>query len=270
MINLHGGNQNIGLKWWTFPGGERNVRILESLAITKFRSFTIECIFKSSNDIIDILLLVNAIRNVNKNTALRLKIPYFPFARQDRVMNVGEPLALQVMASIINSCNFNEVEVWDPHSDVLAGMFDPGTLIVVDQIDACMGNLIRAGIYNPNTFLVSPDAGALKKIYKTAKQFNVPVIEARKNRNVSNGEILNTAVQLVDTSHNPNFIILDDICDGGRTFIELAKELRRVYLTCNIKLVVTHGIFSKGLDVLYEHINEVFASIRLDENEEYV
>lgn len=264
MIKIFGGNEWLELKFWTFPGGERNVRIISPEKITKFLSFTIECIFKSSDDIIDLLLLVNAIRNVAKNTALRLRIPYFPFARQDRVMVPGEPLALQVMASIINSCKFNEVEVWDPHSDVLAGMFDPGTLVIIDQTEACRLNLLLAGITNPNTFLVSPDAGALKKIYKTAKNFNVSVIEAQKVRLVKTGEIVKTIVHFVETEPRPKFIILDDICDGGRTFIELAKELRYVYGDCVIKLVVTHGIFSKGLDVLYEHIDEVYSSIKLD------
>lgn len=264
MIKLFGGNEWLELKFWTFPGGERNVRIISPEKITKFRSFMVECIFKSSDDIIDMLLLVNAIRNIEKNTRIWLNIPYFPFARQDRVMVSGEPLALQVMVSIINSCKFDEIKILDPHSDVLAGMLDPGILKIVDQTEACRLNLLLAGITNPNTFLVSPDSGALKKIYKTAKNFNVPVVEAQKIRDVKTGDITKTFVNLVETEPRPKFIILDDICDGGRTFIELAKELRYVYGDCVIKLVVTHGIFSKGFDTLYQYIDEVYTTIRLD------
>jgi ribose-phosphate pyrophosphokinase len=47
-------------------------------------------------------------------------------------------------------------------------------------------------------------------------------------------------------------IIVDDICDGGRTFIELAKVLKSNKVK-NITLFVTHGIFSKGVDALFEN-----------------
>ena len=51
-------------------------------------------------------------------------------------------------------------------------------------------------------------------------------------------------------------LIVDDICDGGRTFIELAKEIRK-QTNLPIYLIVTHGIFSAG----FEQLNEYFAGI---------
>ena len=183
-------------------------------------------------------------------------------------MNIGEPLSLQVVIQLIKLCNFSEVEVWDPHSDVLVGMFEPGTLVVKTQVE-CLEQYISLLI--PNSFLVSPDAGALKKIYKLAKQTKLPVIEASKIRDVKTGEITGTKIDFnnVDTYYRtsgtgklvkPLFIIVDDICDGGRTFIELAKEIRKVYgRECNIQLVVTHGIFSKGLSVFSGLIDRINA-----------
>lgn len=259
MITLYGGNQNIDLKWWTFPGGERSVSITYPNDIIRLKSFTVQCVFQGSNDLIDILLLVNAIRHISSTTRLRLRIPYFPFARQDRVMSPGEPLSLQVAVQLIKSCNFSEVEVWDPHSDVLAGMFEPGTLIIKKQAE-CIKYYISEDINN--TYLVSPDTGALKKIYVLAKETNLPVVEASKVRDVKTGEITGTKVDLSTVAEclHPTFIIVDDICDGGRTFIELAKEIRKVYgRFCDIKLIVTHGIFSKGLIVFSGLINKVYA-----------
>jgi ribose-phosphate pyrophosphokinase len=46
-----------------------------------------------------------------------------------------------------------------------------------------------------------------------------------------------------------DFLIVDDICDGGRTFIELAKVLRPL-TSGQVKLYVTHGIFSAGFEAL--------------------
>lgn len=254
-------------KWWTFPGGERGVKILEWQGVSLNETVQIECIFKSSNDLIDILLLNDAIKEQRQETEVELYIPYFPYARQDRVMESGESFSLRVAVQMLKTCNFKNIVVVDPHSDVLSGMFGPGELITISQATACYYKLTEAGVGKPNTYLISPDAGALKKIYKAAKAFSVPVIEARKVRDVSTGQITSTSVEKIEVVGNPTFIILDDICDGGKTFIELAKEIRREYGECTIKLVVTHGIFSKGLDVLYEQIDEVYAAYRLDEVE---
>lgn len=64
------------------------------------------------------------------------------------------------------------------------------------------------------------------------------------------GKILGTHVHATDLS-GLTAVITDDICDGGATFIGIAKELRR--LNCHkVVLYVTHGIFSKGIEVLMD------------------
>lgn len=259
-VRLYGGNQYLDLKWWTFPGGERNVQISSCDSIEKFKSFTVVVDFKKSDDMIDMLLLVNACRNVSRNVKLRLRIPYFPAARQDRVMNEGEPFALQVMANLIKSCDFTEVEVWDPHSDVLAGMFDPGVLLVKPQWELAHKMISAAGY--SNYALVSPDAGALKKIYKLAKLLEVPVVEAMKERDVTNGKIVQTNIPVL--GHYETYIVVDDICDGGFTFIELAKVLKAKKPNAKLVLYITHGIFSKGRDVLNEWYDDILCVNEMD------
>jgi ribose-phosphate pyrophosphokinase len=56
-------------------------------------------------------------------------------------------------------------------------------------------------------------------------------------------------------------VIVDDICDGGRTFLEMQKTIRseRIYLFGDkIYLVVTHGIFSAGFDELKKHFDGIY------------
>lgn len=48
MITLFGGNQNIELRWWTFPGGERNVKIVDTDSIVRFGSFTVYCDYRGN------------------------------------------------------------------------------------------------------------------------------------------------------------------------------------------------------------------------------
>lgn len=244
-------NKGYEVKWWTFPGGERGVKVTSDRIDP---SLCIDCRFTGSDDLIDVLLLTNALRNYTPGVALSLFIPYFPYARQDRVMSSGEAFALQVAVDLIKSCNFNEVNVLDPHSDVLAGMFPAGVLKVVPQSQIMWKMLYPQNL--EKTALISPDAGALKKIYPLAKKLNLPTIEAGKTRNVETGEVTGSKIDLFECCKYNMLIIVDDICDGGKTFIELGKLIRTEFKGTLI-LITTHGIYSKGMEVFKGIFNDV-------------
>ncbi|MNQ12726.1 ribose-phosphate pyrophosphokinase [compost metagenome] len=54
-----------------------------------------------------------------------------------------------------------------------------------------------------------------------------------------------------------NVLVVDDICDGGRTFTELAKVLKQ-YDLGSLSLYITHGIFSAGVEVLTNVFDKVY------------
>jgi hypothetical protein len=60
--------------------------------------------------------------------------------------------------------------------------------------------------------------------------------------------------------HGCKFVIIDDICDGGRTFIELAKAILDKVPDAKIYLIVTHGLFTSGFDQLNEYFEKVFTT----------
>jgi ribose-phosphate pyrophosphokinase len=246
MISVFTKTSEVPVKWWTFPGGERACKIeglLDSDVLVRVD-------FRGSDDVVDMMLIVNAIRSTYYDIEIDALIPYFPGARQDRVMTEGEPFALQVFAQTVKLCRFRHVEVWDPHSDVLGGLFEAGHVRIVPQwtFFAFIGEDKSQA---KNTYLVSPDAGALKKIYKLAQKTGLPVIEASKVRDGATGAVVATHVET-----NPRAVgavrlcVVDDIIDGGRTFIELATALRQTYSVEHLSLLATHGLFSKGLEVL--------------------
>lgn len=248
-VKLFGGNQWLALKQWTFPGGERGVTIIDTALIKQFHSFTVECNFQSSDDIMDLLLLANACRNVYSHVKLRLRIPYMPYARQDRVSAPGDAFALQVVANVISLGDFYEVEVWDIHSDVLGAMCAPGTLLNIPQHKLLKELVVKNSI--GKTALIAPDAGALKKIYPLANALNLPVVEAGKVRNVSTGKIENSKIDFKAIQGYNSLIVVDDICDGGATFIQLGDLIRQEYEE-RLCLITTHGIYSKGVSELLD------------------
>lgn len=241
---------NIALKQWKFPAGELGIKILEKYDESVVK---IECKYQSSDDLIYIILLVDAIRNINNKTYIDLYIPYFPYARQDRVCAYGESFSLKVMTTLISSCKFNNITVEDAHSSVLQALFDAGTIEDIKQHEL-MAPYLRNRV---GAVLVSPDTGATKKIYEASKITGYPVVEAQKVRCVNTGNIIET--RIADTSifeTAEELIVIDDICDGGRTFVEIAKVIRKVF-NKKLTLIVTHGIFSAGFEELNKYFNEI-------------
>ena len=244
----------IGFTSFKFSGGEINVKVDH---IFSDAEIFIDCYFKGSDDIIEMIMLTDAIRRADRQNnitrKIHLLIPYMPGARQDRVMVPGESLAVKIFADLINAQNFDTVTVWDAHSDVTNALLNRSRNIPIES-------LIQADNYFPvfGTVIVSPDAGAEKKIYKFANKFGYKhVVTASKIRDVSTGQITETTIgKFPDFLSAPEILIVDDICDGGRTFIELAKALRKVS-GGSINLLVTHGIFSKGIEVFDGLIDKV-------------
>ncbi|MEQ2351952.1 phosphoribosyltransferase family protein [Pseudoalteromonas piscicida] len=99
----------------------------------------------------------------------------------------------------------------------------------------------------------------VKKTLKIAQHFGgeVEVIQAQKVRNLKTGEIVQT--QVLGEVKGKDLLIVDDICDGGRTFTELAKVLKAQGAN-SIALYVTHGIFSQGLGVFSGLIDTVYTT----------
>lgn len=244
---------------FSFPGGEINVDV--STVPPRVQHATLRAYLTKSEDIMKLLLTTDALRRRCPDIELSAYIPYVPYARQDRVCNPGEALSIKVMADLINSCNFKSVHIVDPHSDVTPALINN---CIVKSVEDIFKVHFTTTIDTKSNIFVAPDAGALKKVQKVARTYEVPVISAEKVRDTKTGEIIDTKIhiteELIVGMINKRLTIIDDICDGGRTFIEIAKKLQ-VYLPKEINLYVTHGIFSQGLDPLIKAgINHVFTT----------
>ena len=235
-------------KSFLFSGGEVHVKLQEA-----GEEMMITTRLNSSDDIMKLLLTVDALRR-SGTKHISAFVPYLPYARQDRVMVKGEPLSVKVMCDLLNGCAFESIYVFDVHSEVSLALLNNCRLITNHTLaKTAIGN-------KTNYLLVSPDAGALKKIYKVAEaiQHTDDIVLCNKVRDVSNGEIKQITVDRPDLGGKDCFII-DDICDGGATFNGVAKELKKRNAG-NVSLIVSHGIFSKGDVALREYIDHIYTT----------
>lgn len=246
-----------------FPDGQQNIEIIDNeLKTDKFKEIEI---ISNLNNFLDLELIICANQSLKelgyKN--ISLFIPYFLGGRSDRKFKEGGNNYIKdVISPIINLQNFNSVTVLDPHSDVIEACINN---IKIKGIDSYINNVINS--INNEIVLVSPDAGALKKVYKIREKYKIKnLLIGSKNRDV-NGKITHTSISGDVDSNIKDFLIVDDICDGGRTFIELAKVIKEKYKNAIIHLYVTHGIFSQGIEVLYEHIDFIYTTNSIKEIE---
>lgn len=246
-------------EYFTFKGGEPHIKLDINSIARNTDSVSIAHRINTFNDVGKLAITVDALRRQMGPIRMNLVLPYFPAARQDRLMVKGEPFTVKIYADIINDMNFENVIVFDPHSDVAPALIN--NVAVVDNHDFVLK--VLQDIYpqrNAKTpILISPDAGSNKKIGSLAKflsKVNVmDIVKCDKTRDVKTGEITNFEVYTDDLGGR-DCIIVDDICDGGGTFLGLGAKLKEKNAG-KLYLVISHGIFSSG----FKNLNEMFEMV---------
>lgn len=246
-----------------FPDGQQQITLENYESLVNYTSPVV--IYSRMNNFMDLEKIICANQALIEAgfREVHLKVPFFLGSRSDRKFAEGSSNYLKnVICPIINSQNFKKVSVLDPHSDVLEACLK--NFHKEDNLKFVRESLVKIDNTNEareRIVLVSPDGGALKKIHDVAHKFTIPkIITAVKHRDVKTGKITRTEVPTLDQHLDLKYVIVDDICDGGRTFIELAKAMKASRPTAKIYLVVTHGIFSQGITPLAEHFEKIFTT----------
>lgn len=267
------------IKRFSFPGGERHVVVdlskltqMGYISGVNFRDnensvLTINARLRTSDDILDLCLLVNSFRH-NGVRRLALWLPYVCYQQQDRYSGEGAPFSMKVFADIINSLEFEQVTVYEPHSDVAPALlnncivvgFEEQVFQYIQFLSAQYLNLVN----DAKIMLVSPDSGAVKRTMRALeycqlrnkKLIHSEIGFAHKTRNPDTGELQFLGIS--DNVKNKNLLILDDIALGCGSHLQIAKGLRDRDITVkSLSLFVAHGIFNKNLAELFSYFNEV-------------
>jgi len=242
----------------SFPDGQHNIQINKS-SVTKNKEVLIITRLTSFIDIEKLIASVASLRELHYNLKISVYITYFLGARSDRTFDLPEPWVSNnylksVICPIINSLKFKKVYVLDPHSSSLECCLNnfikiKNNWLVETAVSDIYSKFHYDGIQflnsNPVSVIVSPDEGASKKITKLLSElkYSGRVMECSKERDTS-GKIIKTLVPILVEDIKKDFIIIDDICDGGGTFIIIAIEIKDQSPYSNIYFIVTHGIFS--------------------------
>lgn len=233
-----------------FPGGETHLNVPEDYSDKPYYAMV-----KGANmdDYMALAMWADFHRaSVYTHDKLTALIPYLPAARADR----GLPWGARVYSRIINEMGLNQVIVFDPHSEVMPNMINNVKVInsshtVKNAIQGYHGDLS-----NDYVGVIAPDKGAYERAKETAQVMHLPLFQAEKHRDFHTGKLSGFSCEPLPDKGR--LLVVDDICDGGGTFMGLA-EATGVHRS-RLSLFVSHGIFSGRVDNLWQYYSKVYTT----------
>lgn len=224
--------------------------------VLSYPSIRITWEFESPAEFMDLAQLLLLIRTDNPKAVVVLDIPFFPYARQDHVITNSTTFAKAAFVSLLSTLPVDHVYTLDVHSDKYLVGTPVTSMSPMEHIKNAL-SFIKAHYGEVSAFCF-PDNGAWNR-YRSMLPSTVWIV-CDKDRDGLTGEVLGMKISgtvvpvhvVGNTWESENLLIIDDICDGGRTFIEVAKVLKDRYPQMSLHLYTTHGIYSKGTGVLVD------------------
>jgi ribose-phosphate pyrophosphokinase len=250
-IKIYAGNKQSTTKLFKMPAGEWHVQL------SAMRTDTTALVQGATpDDIMALAVWADAMHRAGMVPSL--VIPYFPGARQDRAQE-GEALSAKVYANMINAMNFKQVTILDPHSIVTPALID--RVVVRSCAEVARWALRAAPLPIKFAGVIAPDVGAAKRAQQVADEFGVPMFQATKERDPGNGKLSKFSINLpiIGGEQVLPLLVVDDIIDGGGTFIGLAEYIHNRWGKDNVPLSIyaTHGIFSGSAHLLTNHYTNI-------------
>ena len=210
---------------------------------------TVNCIkwdFENESEFIHVAQLKMLINTLKPGVRVTLDLPFFPYSRQDHKVSNETTFALRSFCLLLKSLEFNCIMTYDIHSNVALTYLDE--LINIYPATAIDNTLMK---FNPDV-IVFPDKGA-KTRYE--QKFTLPAVSIHKERDQLTGYLTIKGIindKNIDLAYK-RCLIIDDLCDGGGTFILAAQALYNEGVK-EVGLYTTHGIYSKGTQVLKDNL----------------
>jgi ribose-phosphate pyrophosphokinase len=238
MIKLLINDKEVPFEITKFPDGTSQVwKITKDIYVQD--KLKIQWLFENEAELFHLCQLIQLLST--KHNSITLEVPYLPFARQDKEISNESSFAISTFAEIMSTFPYvSKIESFDVHS----------------QTNSLMGLLqsrsprdFHASVFNHDV-VCFPDKGAAHR-YKWSFDTDIPVVYCEKVRDQLTGNITGLKVISSTDLTNKSILIVDDICDGGMTFIKVTEELNKLKPK-QVDLAVSHGLFSKGKACLYD------------------
>lgn len=197
-----------------------------------------------------------------KNMFVKIRktlIGYVSYSRQDR-STLTEPQLCHFIINLISM--LTNPAIIDMHNEKSLDLFN------IEKLSAAQMFYNLATSLDSLAIIIAPDKGAAERLKAHGVIVDGYLNKTRNNNRVST-TIDNDVKQDIEDKikvikglcKRPKFFIIDDICDGGRTFVEAVnclQKLENAYYNADYYLMVSHAILPFGVDNLKSKIDKIY------------
>lgn len=247
-----------------FADSESRVRILED--VSEKTVFIIQSLSNPvDNHLVEFLLMADAVKRGEAKKIIGV-IPYYGYARQDRVHRPGECLSSQLISHVIETAGFDKIITVELHNDAILGFFSKpvvhvsGLTVFSPEVKKQKDDLV----------VVTPDAGALKRAQKFAEGLDIPLALIEKKRDLNSMHKI-ASMKVVGDVEGKTAIIVDDVIVTGGTLINAAYLLKQKGAK-QVVAAVTHADFVGGSDKILKEspVDHIWVTDTIKINQEFM
>lgn len=241
LINLE--DSDIKYTIFSFPDGEKQISI--DSEIDRKKEVRVICRITNAEELF-ILMQVNDILSRHE-VEWRLYITYLMSMRMDRVMAFNRPFSLKIVSNILKNFSCHSIQVLEPHSTRLFNLLKYYGDTFIYHID---------NHYFSGSTIVFPDEGSAERYQGS---FGLNALVFNKKRNLETGKIESFEI-ISENVVSHNFAFIDDLCDGGGTFLGELEVLKEKYPDGKFTLIVCHAVNEQGLRKVLDKFDKVIIS----------
>lgn len=221
-----------------FADGEFEVCYEES--IRGCDVFLIQSTFPSADNLMELLLMVDAAKRASART-INAIVPYYGWARQDRKSKPRVSIAAKLVANMLSLAGINRIMTMDLHADQEQGFFE----VPVDHLFASTILLPYIKQTNlKNLCIATPDVGGTKRASTYAKYLDCPMVICNKTRQRAN-EV--ASMEVIGDVKGMDVVLVDDMVDTAGTITKAADLIKSMGAN-SVRALASHCIMSGPAD----------------------
>ena len=193
------------------------------------------CSAPVNDHLVELLLMIDAFRRASA-ASITAVIPYFPYARQERMSRGREAISARVVATMLETVGVSRVIYIDIHAEATQGFFT----VPVDRLQAfpILSDYFRHKPFLEDAVVVSPDVGRAKLAGRYAQAIGVPLVVMHKRRESFREA---KATHVVGDVKGKVPILIDDIMAGG-SMLKSVPVLFEHGARQEVHLAITHPV----------------------------
>lgn len=195
------------------------------------------CTHRVNEDLMELFIMIDSLKR-SFAEKIHVIMPYYGYARQDRVASPREPISAKLVADLIQAAGADHVVTISLHSDQEQGFFD----FPVDNLSCYK---LFAAYFKKKKLedlvVVAPDTGAAKMAKRFADLLGADLAILHKTRPAHN---VSEVTQVVGDVTDRTCIIFDDLVDTAGTVVNGKEALIKRGANKDVYLAATHPVFS--------------------------